>query len=199
MENQKYVILEPVKKQFKTLNNPHLCYLDHNATCPPALDVVEKIPQWLQHWGNCSSTHWASRGPKFLLREARKEAAQALHVKATELVFTSSASESNATVLKGVAEWLHLSEEAKAKSRAHLPETLKWRHEIISTRVEHPSVQANLQSLQALYPQLKVHFLEVNREGEINLQQYEELLSEKTALVSIMHSNNETGDSFSFT
>lgn len=153
---------------------PHV-YLDFNATSSLDPRLVEAIPQALTAWGNPSSIHWAGQNSKTVLREARQSLAQALSTSPLEIVFTSGGSESNNTVIKGVFA------ESKNSTRT----------EYITTQIEHPSVIKTFEYLETLGA--KVHYLKVSRAGEIDLEQYQAVLSEKTALVSVMRANNETG------
>lgn len=150
-------------------------YLDFNATTPLDLGLSLKLPEVLQIWGNPSSIHWAGQGTKTILREARKNLASALKVSPLELIFTSGGSEANNTVLQSFFELTRGSE----------------RNQFITSEIEHPSVlktMAHLQSLGAT-----VHYISVNRKGELDWAHFEKVLSEKTALVSMMYANNETG------
>lgn len=149
-------------------------YLDHNATTPTHPLVKSKVQEWLESWGNPSSIHWSGRGPKQLIRESRQSLAQALGVSPLEIVFTSGASESNNTVLKSV-----------------LSQILVKRNEIIISNIEHPSILKTAEYLET--QGLVIHKVDVDRNGNLNWQQYQERLSAKTALVSMMYANNETG------
>jgi cysteine desulfurase len=151
-------------------------YLDHNATTPPLISVVENLSGWVGHWGNPSSIHWSGRGPKNLIRGARAALAEALSCHPLELLFTSGGSEGNNLVIKGVFETQSLN---------------GGRNEYITSQIEHPSV---IKSFEYLRSQgAIVHFIPVSREGHLDLEYYRRVLSDKTALVSIMTANNETG------
>ncbi|MCE3009962.1 MAG: cysteine desulfurase [Proteobacteria bacterium] len=150
-------------------------YLDHNATTPLSQEVEQAVIQALPLWGNPSSIHQAGRGPKSLLREARKNLARELQCSPLELIFTSGGSESNNSVIKGVYE--------KTLGTA--------RCEFITSTVEHPSVLKSFQYLESLGA--RVYYVPVSRQGILDIDYYERVLSEKTALVSIMAANNETG------
>lgn len=129
-------------------------------------------------WGNASSIHWTGRGPKALLREARQSVAQALGVDSLEIVFTSGGSEANNLAIKGV-----------------LPETPKdGRDEILISAVEHPSVFKTALSMRERG--YRIVYLNVDRSGQMDLSQLDEKLNERTALVSVMLANNETGHLF---
>lgn len=161
-----------------SLNDTGRIYLDHNATTKPLSSVLEQLPIWANQWGNPSSIHYLSRGPKNLLREARAALSELLGCQPFELIFTSGGSESNNLVIKGFFE----------------AQTDLTRNEYITTQVEHPSVKKSFEILQTRGA--RVHFLSVNREGVIDLRQYRSLLSSRTALVSVMYANNETGSIF---
>lgn len=152
-------------------------YLDHNATTPVDLSLLPFIPTWMSQFGNPSSIHQASRGPRTLIREARAQLAELLGVSPLEIVFNSGASEGNNTVIKGV--W-----DRKGKER----------NEFICSSVEHPSVLKAMQTIEK--KGAIIHWIPVNRKGELDLEFVKSKLSEKTALVSIMSANNETGTLF---
>ncbi|MCB0413079.1 MAG: cysteine desulfurase [Bdellovibrionales bacterium] len=161
-------------------------YFDHNATTPVLRSIIENSSEWLTQWGNPSSIHWSGRGPKKIIREARKKIAQKLNCSPLELIFTSGGSESNNTVIKGVYE--------------SFEQKMRWspgdehRNEYITTGVEHPSVRKVFEYLKSKGK--TVHFIPVDREGVVDLQNYQQVLSPRTALVSVMYANNETGHVF---
>lgn len=153
-------------------------YLDHNATTPVHPQVKLRVPEWLEAWGNPSSIHWAGRAPKALLRESRQNLARLLGVEALELIFTSGGSEANNLALKGVCG----------------RDLLKARDQVILSSVEHPSLMKAAESLRS--QGFRVDTVPVDREGVLNLKTFQSLLSERTALVSVMLANNETGHIF---
>ena len=158
-------------------------YLDHNATTPVAEEIISNLTNVVGIWGNPSSIHWAGRAPKSLIREARLKIAELLGgVSPLEVIFTSGGSESNSCIIRGIYD---LQVQSKVGDR------LDGRTEYITTTVEHPSVLKSFQWLER--HGATVHYLPVNLQGEIDLDQYQSLLSQKTALVSIMMANNETG------
>ena len=152
-------------------------YLDFNATAPLSQKVITSMPQLLQLWGNPSSIHLASRGPKTILRETKKKLADYLKVSSLEIIFNSGASEGNNTVLKSV--WSTLG---------------PVKNEFLISSVEHPSITKTAQYLETLGA--IVHWIPVSRDGELDLNFIKEKLSERTALVSVMFANNETGTVF---
>jgi cysteine desulfurase len=164
-----------MEKPSLSLKDTGRIYLDHNATTPVLKSILPRLTEWASLWGNPSSIHQSGRGPKTGLRESRQVVATGLGVHPLEIIFTSGGSESNTTVIKGVFHKL------KNSSRT----------EYICSSVEHPSV---IKSFQWLKSQgAIVHFLNVNKQGELDLVQYRNILTDKTALVSVMFANNETG------
>lgn len=157
-------------------------YLDFNATTPLSERVRRRLHSALEFWGNPSSIHWAGREIKTELREARKNIARALNCSPLELIFTSGASESNNSVLQGLAQLLESD---------RLPLKYKGRDEFITSCIEHPSVSKVFDELEARG--FRVHRIPVSREGRLDLEAFARVLSEKTLLVSMMWANNETG------
>lgn len=166
-------------------NSEGRIYLDHNATSPISDEVRALVPEWLTHWGNPSSIHVAGRGPKTLLRESRDKIAKFLGVNPLELIFTNGGSEANNLALKGVFETLSLTNAED--------QSLERDHYLISS-VEHPSVKRTAEYLRSRGA--RVDEIPVARSGRIDLEAYQTLLTEKTALVSVMMANNETGHVF---
>lgn len=161
-------------------------YFDHNATTPVCSEVVAALPELAHTWGNPSSIHWGGRGPKNILRDARKTLADALGVSPLEIVFTSGGSEANNTVLKGVFDYRQTAPFVSAEQAGRM--------HFMCSSVEHPSVIKTMQHLKALGA--RVDFIPVNRQGEIDMEFYKAHLSQETALVSVMLANNETGTLF---
>ena len=156
-------------------------YLDHNATTPVCAALIPHINNWIQAWGNPSSIHQSGRKPKALMREARQNLANALNVSQLELIFTSGGSESNNLVLKSVVE-------------AELEKTTP-RQTIIISDVEHPAIRVTAEKLAEKYD-LELIKVPVSKDGILDIEFYENSLSEDVLLVSIMTANNETGHIF---
>ena len=159
-------------------------YLDFNATAPLSQKVITSMPQLLELWGNPSSIHLASRGPKTILRETKKKLADYLKVSSLEIIFNSGASEGNNTVLKSV--WNTF------RPGNHFGQTV--RNEFLISSVEHPSITKTAQFLES--EGAIIHWIPVSRDGDLDLNFIKEKLSERTALVSCMFANNETGTVF---
>jgi len=167
-------------------------YLDHNATTPPHPEVVARASQWLSVWGNPSSIHWAGRDPKNVMRDTRKKLAQILNISPLEIIFTSGGSESNNTVLKAVFE--QAQRQAEADSKVTTSNRVSYRHEILISSVEHPSLMKTAEFLASQGAVIRK--IPVLKNGFVDMQAYQALLSEKTLLVSCMLANNEVGSLF---
>ena len=159
-------------------------YLDFNATAPLSQKVITSMPQLLELWGNPSSIHLASRSPKTILRETKKKLADYLKVSSLEIIFNSGASEGNNTVLKSV--W------NTYRPGNHFGQPVK--NEFLISSVEHPSITKTAQFLES--EGAIIHWIPVNRKGDLDLNFIKEKLSERTALISCMFANNETGSVF---
>lgn len=172
---------------FSTLcanERPDAVYLDHNATTPLAADLVPRIQEWLAAWGNPSSIHWAGRKPKLLIREARRAFAEMVNCDPLEIVYTSGGSEANNFAVKGVFErFKHPHAFAK-----------EFRNQYLFSAVEHPSLRRSAEYL--IERGADVQFIPVRRDGTLDMTAFKAMLSERTALVSVMFANNETGNVF---
>lgn len=150
-------------------------YLDYAATTPVKPNVVEAMMDIYQnHYGNPSSIHNIGRDARKYLDDSRRTVAEKLGAQPNEVIFTSGATESNNTAIKGLAY-------ANRHKGNHL----------ITTKIEHHSVLHVFEQLEK--EGFKVTYLDVNEEGLVDLQQLETALTEDTILVSIMFVNNEVG------
>ncbi len=151
-------------------------YLDHNATTPPSPAVVDAMSATLREViGNASSVHAFGQQAKARLDEARSEVAALLGAEPTEVVFTGSGTESDNFAVRGVAEAL------EASGRKHL----------VASAIEHEAV---LNTLKALGRRgWRTTLLPVDASGIVAPAALEKALADDTALVSVMHANNEIG------
>ena len=150
-------------------------YLDYNATTPVAAEVVEAmLPYLVEHFGNPSSSHFHGKKTAQAVRAARESVANLLGAAADEIVFTGSATEANNLALLGVARAL----------------AGKKRHLVVSA-VEHPAVIAPALYLQSEGWELSV--IPVDAYARVDPADIAAALRPDTALVSIMHANNEVG------
>ena len=152
-----------------------MIYLDYNATTPIDKEVAQAMLPFLYgHFGNPSSTHSLGLTAKAAVEQARAQVASLIHSAADEIVFTSGGSESDNMVLKGVAHTFRN----------------KGNH-IITSQIEHPAILKPCKYLEGLG--YEVSYVPVDQFGMVNPSDIESLITEKTILVTIMHSNNEVG------
>ena len=152
-----------------------MTYLDYNATTPIDKEVAEAMLPFLYgHFGNPSSTHSLGLAAKAAVEQARSHVASLIHCTPDEILFTSGGSESNNMVLKGVAHTFRN----------------KGKH-IITSVIEHPAILKPCTYLEGLG--YEVSYVPVDHYGMVNPSDIESLITEKTILVTVMHSNNEVG------
>jgi cysteine desulfurase len=150
-------------------------YLDHNATTPLHPDALACVQEVLRDgYGNPSSIHWAGARARAIVERARTQVAALLGVAAECLVFTSSATEANNTVLRSAA--------ARAPLRGD---------HIVTCATEHPSVLEVCDDLRTAG--LRVTVLPVGSDGRVDPARFAAALDDETLLASIMWANNETG------
>jgi cysteine desulfurase len=131
------------------------------------------LPYLREKFGNPSSSHPYGVALKAGIEQARERVAALLGCTASEIIFTSGATESNNMVIKGIA---------KAAG--------KGKH-FITSEIEHPAVLEPCRNLERFG--YSVTYLPVNKEGMVNPVDLEKAITPNTALVTIMHSNNEVG------
>src|SRR5688572_31831143 len=127
-----------------------------------------------QHYGDPSSTHWAGRSAKYLVEESRAKVAALLGCAADEIVFTGGGSEANNLALKGMFF-------ARAGRPTH----------IITIAIEHPSILEPCRFLQGLGA--RITQLSVDGTGRVDPDELRGAITSETALIAIMHANNEVG------
>lgn len=150
-------------------------YMDYAATTyvkPEVLD--EMIPYFTEKYGNPSSFYGISRETKMAIDKARSRVAKALNCEQSEIYFTGGGSEADNWAIKGIAT-------ANSKKGNH----------IITTKIEHHAVLNACEYLEK--HGFEVTYLNVDKEGFINLDELEKAITDKTILVSIMFANNEIG------
>ncbi len=153
-------------------------YLDNNATTMVDPKVKEKMePYFSKFYGNPNSLHKFGTETHNALKNAIDKLYKGISANDDDdIIITSCATESNNWVLKGIYFDL-----IKNGNKTH----------IITTSVEHPSIKATCKFLET--QGVKVTYLPVNKEGTINIEDFKKAINDKTALVSIMWANNETG------
>jgi len=151
-------------------------YLDHNATTPVEPEVVEAMLPYLgETFGNASSVHSFGRDSKVALENAREQIAAFINSEPSELYFTSGGTESDNIAILGTAYQL--------KSR---------RNHLIVGATEHHAVFEPAEHLHEKENWL-LDKLPVNSEGFSSAEELNRLIKDKTAIVSVMLANNETG------
>ncbi|MCW9706694.1 cysteine desulfurase family protein [Fodinibius salsisoli] len=148
-------------------------YFDHAATTPVDQRVLEAMTPYLtEHFGNPNSAHQIGNNAKVAVEEARETIAEAIGAEPAEIIFTSGGTESDNTAIKGVVN-------ATGKT------------EVITSPLEHHAV---LHSAEALKRKgIKPVYAEPDAKGIIRAENVADAITENTAMVSLMHVNNEIG------
>ncbi len=150
-------------------------YLDYNSTTPLDPLVLKAMQPYLsQHFGNPSSFHRAGQVARHAVEEAREKIADVLQVEPGDIIFTSGGTESDNLAVKGVLE-----------------ERGEKRRSLVISSIEHQAVLHPALNLEKKGYTIKV--VPVNKNGLVDVQKLKEIITEDTALVSLMHVNNETG------
>lgn len=149
-------------------------YFDNGATTKPSQDVADIMYETLTgDYGNPSSLHSKGLDAEHIVKNSRKIIADSVKASADEIIFTASGSEANNLAIIGAAR------------------VFRYKGEIITSKVEHKCV---LECMNALENEgFKVHYLDVDENGVVSIEQLKSLLNKDTQLVSIMHVNNECG------
>ena len=160
------------------MKDSKLVYLDNNATTKVDEKVLEAmLPYFSQYYGNPSSIYEFGGKNSNAIKEAREQIKDFFGANSSkEIFFTASGSESANMAIRGII--------SADRSKNHL----------ITTKVEHPCV-LNLHK-QLEKEGYNITYIGVNSAGEINLEELYEAVNDKTALVSCMYANNETGTIF---
>ncbi|MBC1780817.1 cysteine desulfurase [Listeria welshimeri] len=152
-----------------------MIYFDNSATTKPNDAVLETYTKVASNYfANPSSLHRFGAKSKELLDTSRKQIATMLGVLSEEIIFTSGGSEGNNLAIKGLAY--------SYKNRGN---------HIITSRIEHPSVRMVMEELES--NGFRVTYLQVNKNGVIDLEELKAALTKETILISIMGVNNEVG------
>lgn len=150
-------------------------YFDNSATTRIKEEVLtEMFPFLSREYGNPSSLYSIGRKSKRAIEEARKRVASLINCNSEEIYFTSCGSESDNTALKGIA----------------YANQNKGKH-IITSKIEHPAILHSCQNLEK--KGFEVTYLDVDKDGFVNLQTLENSIRQDTILISVMFANNEIG------
>ena len=150
-------------------------YFDNSATTRIKQEVLEEMFPYLSaQYGNPSSIYSLGRSAKRAIEEARRRVASLINCKPEEIYFTSCGSESDNTALKGIA-YLNRN---------------KGKH-IITSKIEHPAILHTCENLEK--NGFKVTYIDVDKNGFVNLENFKNSIRPDTILISIMFANNEIG------
>jgi len=154
-------------------------YFDHAASAPRRDEVAEAMAPW-QHGvvGNPSGAHRAAREARRAIEEARDEVGAFVGAAPGGVIFTGGGTESCHLAIAGVT--------------CHHVRT----HEstsIVVSRIEHHAVLDAAAMLAASHPSVRLRYVEVDSDGVVDLESLRSVLSDDTAIVSVMAANNETG------
>jgi cysteine desulfurase len=151
-----------------------MVYLDNNATTPLDPAVAEKMSQFAaKYFGNPSSLYPIGREVKEIVNEARETIAKALGATRSEVVFTGSGTEADNFAIRGILD------------------ACPDKREFITSAIEHPAVLRTASYLEK--KGIKVTYLPVDKFGTIDIEFLKEAITPQTALISVMHANNEIG------
>lgn len=157
-----------MKKQIKV-------YLDYNSTTPVDSKVVDAmLPYFTQTFGNANSDHYFGWDAEEAVELARRSISKLVHAKPTEVIFTSGATEAANLALFGFCE----------------RNSSKGRH-IITAKTEHKAILDPIQELER--QGFQVTYLDVDTQGNIDLEELATAITHQTLLVCLMLANNETG------
>jgi cysteine desulfurase len=149
-------------------------YLDNAATTKIDEKVIRAMqPYFSEKYGNASSVHGLGKISREAIEKAREIIAKSINAEKDEVYFTSGGTESNNWVLK---EMFFANPNKK---------------HIVTTKIEHPSILEVCGMLEKLGA--KITYLDVDKEGKINIKELEKAIQKDTLLVSIIHGNNEIG------
>ncbi len=149
-------------------------YFDHAATTPVDPQVLEAmLPHLRDEFGNADSMHHLGQRAKVALEDAREKVAGLINAEPSEIIFTSGGTESNNAVIRGVME------------------VSGDKNEIITSPVEHHAVIHTVECTKRRGG--KPVYLDPGSDGVISPGQVDEAINDHTALVTLMHVNNEIG------
>jgi cysteine desulfurase len=151
-------------------------YLDYNSTTPVDPRVSEAaLPYLTTHFGNPANLHGYAAPAREALERARRQIGALIGARAHEIVLTASGSEANNLAIRGVVL-------AAGDARRH----------VVTQQTEHPAVLETCHALRRLHG-VEVTYLPVDGTGRVDPHQLAGAITPRTALVSIMFANNETG------
>ncbi|HUY17354.1 MAG TPA: aminotransferase class V-fold PLP-dependent enzyme [Acidimicrobiales bacterium] len=154
-------------------------YFDHAASAPRRDEVTEAMARWQRGVvGNPSGSHRAAREARRAVEEARDVVADFVGAKPGGVIFTAGGTESCQLAIVGVTN-------RHRRSHAH--------SEIVISTIEHHAVSDAAEMMARDYDDVRVRYVDVDAEGVVDLDALHEVVSDDTAIVSVMAVNNETG------
>src|SRR5713226_4602258 len=153
-------------------------YFDHNATTPVDREVLEAmLPFFADEFGNASSIHSFGQPARAAVENAREQVAALLGAQSAEIVFTSGGTESDNTAILGVVA----AAERAGQKNLH----------VITTAIEHHAVLHTCQALERRG--MAVTYVPAGRDGRVSPDDIRRAIRPETALITVMHANNELG------
>lgn len=157
-------------------------YLDHNATTPVLPMVLEAmLPYLASEFGNPSSAHYFGQRASQAIEGAREAVAALIGARSSEIVFTSGGTEADNAAILGVVGHAQRTPKQSGRSPLH----------VITTAIEHDAVLNACRALGARH--VSVTYVPAERDGIVSLDAIRSALRPETALISVMHANNEIG------
>ena len=152
-----------------------MIYLDNCATTKVREEVLEKMYEsFKDDFGNPSSLHRLGLKSEKEINNSRETIADYLRVDSKEIFFTSGGTESNNLAIQGIVK-----------------SSIRKGNHIITSKIEHPSVVNVMKDLEE--KGMNVTYLDVDKDGLLDIEQFEDSINDNTILVSIIHVNNEIG------
>lgn len=149
-------------------------YFDNGATTRTNKQVADLMYDVMtSSYGNPSSLHSKGLEAEHIVKDARKIIADKINTNPNDILFTASGSESNNLAILGAAD------------------LFRFKGEIITSKIEHKCVLECMKRLEDIG--FKVHYLDVDENGIVDINQLNNIINPQTQLVSIMHVNNECG------
>lgn len=153
-------------------------YFDNAATTKVKIEVLsEMMPYLSNEYGNPSAIYGLGRKNKRAIKLAREKVASLINCKPEEIYFTSCGSESDNMALKGLAKYQKYNN--------------TYKNHIITSKIEHPAILNTCKDLEN--QGFEVTYLNVDKEGFVDLDELVSSITDKTFLISIMFANNEIG------
>ncbi len=168
-------------------------YLDYAATTPLDEGVFKAMrPYFSDIFGNPGSLHSFGQEAMGAIDKSREAIAKMLEVDFRDVIFTSSATEANNLVLRGIVKATRMTRMASELSEKRHSEHSDYLPRVIVSAVEHDSVLKTTRDMEQ-EGLIELKILPVDEEGVVSLPELKKLLNDKTVLVSVMYANNEIG------